>query len=355
MNGVRVWNVLRKDLRLGPRSPLFLYAFVVPVVLTVLIRGVFGNLFEPTPRLGIVDEGQSSIVQAVRDIEGIEVAFPESADRLKSLVEANDLDAGLVLQPGFDAALRAGDRPHLQFFVGGESLAANRIILGVTAVDLIRGVAGAPAPIEVAVTTVGEGDAVPIANRLLPLVMLYAIWIGGGMVPAASLVEEKERRTLQALLVTPVQVADVLVGKGVLGIVLALAAGVVTLAINNAFGSQPAALLLTLALAALMSAAIGLLFGSWARDTNMLFTASKASGILLFAPVIFFIWPNLPQWIAKLFPTYYFLSPLFEIAIKGASLADVWPELAIGLALCAALFVAVFAMGRRLEVSLVTA
>ena len=239
--------------------------------------------------------------------------------------------------------------------MGGESLAANRIILGVTAVDLIRGVAGAPAPIEVAVTTVGEGDAVPIANRLLPLVMLYAIWIGGGMVPAASLVEEKERRTLQALLVTPVQVADVLVGKGVLGIVLALAAGVVTLAINNAFGSQPAALLLTLALAALMSAAIGLLFGSWARDTNMLFTASKASGILLFAPVIFFIWPNLPQWIAKVFPTYYFLSPLFEIAIKGASLADVWPELAIGLALCAALFMAVFAMGRRLELSLVTA
>ena len=112
MNGVRVWNVLRKDLRLGPRSPLFLYAFVVPVVLTVLIRGVFGNLFEPTPRLGIVDEGQSSVTQAVRDIEGIEVTFPESADRLKTLVEANDLDAGLALQPGFDAALRAGDRPN---------------------------------------------------------------------------------------------------------------------------------------------------------------------------------------------------------------------------------------------------
>ena len=185
---MRVWNVLRKDLRLGPRSPLFLYVFVVPVVLTALIRGVFGNLFEPTPRLGIVDEGQSSIVQAVREIEGIEVAFPESADRLKALVEANDLDAGLILQSGFDAALRAGDRPNLQFFVGGESLATNRIILGVTAVDLIRGVAGAPAPIEVAVTTVGEGDAVPTANRLLPLVMLYAVWIGGGSCrpPASS-------------------------------------------------------------------------------------------------------------------------------------------------------------------------
>ena len=71
--------------------------------------------------------------------------------------------------------------------------------------------------------------------------------------------------------------------------------------------------------------------------------------------MIFFIWPNLPQWIAKVFPTYYFLSPLFEIAIKGASLADVWPELGIGLVICVALFMAVFAMGRRLELSLVAA
>ncbi len=355
MNGLRVWNVLRKDLQLGPRSPLFLYAFVVPVVLTLLIRGVFGSLFEPVPRLGVVDEGQSSIAQAVRDIEGIEVAFPESADRLKALVEANDLDAGLVLQSGFDAALRAGARPDLQFFVGGESLATNRIILGVTAIDLIRGVAGAPAPIEVALTTVGESDAIPIVKRLLPLLLLYAVWIGGGMVPAASLVEEKERRTLQALLVTPTQVADVLMSKGVLGCVLALAAGLITLAINSAFGAQPAALVLVLALAALMSAALGLLLGSWAPDTNTLFTVQKGGGVLLFAPVIFFIWPNLPQWIAKVFPTYYFLSPLFEIAIKDASLADVWPELAIGLAICVVLFGAVFRMGRRLEVSLVAA
>ena len=174
-----------------------------------------------------MDEGQSSIVQAVRDIEGIEVTFPESADRLKTLVEANDLDAGLVLQPGFDTALRAGNRPSLQFFVGGESLAANRIILGVTAVDLIRGVAGAPATYRGRRDDRGRGTTrsrrpiVRVSPAAVTLLMLlYAVWIGGGFVPAASLVEEKERRTLQALLVTPVQVADVLVGKGVLGVVL---------------------------------------------------------------------------------------------------------------------------------------
>ena len=59
---------------LGRRAALaiFLYAIVLPVILTLLIRVVFGSLFDPVPRLGIVDEGDSQIVRNVGDIEGIE-------------------------------------------------------------------------------------------------------------------------------------------------------------------------------------------------------------------------------------------------------------------------------------------
>ena len=45
-----VWRVLRKDLALGPRSPIVLWALVLPIVLTLLIRGVFGGLFETEPQ-----------------------------------------------------------------------------------------------------------------------------------------------------------------------------------------------------------------------------------------------------------------------------------------------------------------
>ena len=62
MNASRTWQIMSKELRMGPRSPLFLYALILPVVLTFVIQGVFGSLFEPAPRLAIVDEGNSSIV-----------------------------------------------------------------------------------------------------------------------------------------------------------------------------------------------------------------------------------------------------------------------------------------------------
>ena len=64
MRASNVWKVLRKDLALGPRSPIVLWALVLPIVLTVLIRGVFGGLFESEPRLGIIDEGNSEVTAA---------------------------------------------------------------------------------------------------------------------------------------------------------------------------------------------------------------------------------------------------------------------------------------------------
>ena len=352
MTGVNAWHVLRKDLGVGPRSPIFLYAIVLPVILTLLIRVVFGSLFDPVPRLGIVDEGESQVVQNVRDVEGIQVTFPESAAALKTLVENNDLDGGLVLPAGFDGALQAGQMPNVQFFFGGQSLASNRVVLGVTMVDLIRQVAGSPAPIEVETITVGEGESVPIVSRLLPLIVLMAVLIAGALTPATSLVEEKEKRTLTALLVTPTRLSDVLIGKGALGFILAMATGVVTLALNGALGANPAALLLVLVLATLMAAEVGLMLGSFAKDTKALYTIWKSGAIVLVAPVVFFIWPNLPQWIAKIFPTYYFLSPLFEIAIRGAGLVDVWLELTIGFAVCAVLLPGVYTLARRMEATL---
>ena len=45
----------------------------------------------------------------------------------------------------------------------------------------------------------------------------------------------------------------------------------------------------------------------------------------------------MPQWIPKLIPTYYFLQPIYDIAIRGYSFADVVPELLIAVVFCVAL------------------
>ncbi|MDP6349688.1 MAG: ABC transporter permease [Chloroflexota bacterium] len=355
MSARRTWNLLRRDLQVGPRSPIFLYAFVFPVVATLLVRVVFGSLFDPTPRLGVVDQGGSQIAVVVAGLEGIETARLDSEADLRRQVEANDLDGGLLLPAGFDEAVRTGEQPDLQLFVGGESLASNRLILAVTTIDLIRDLAGSPAPVEVELVTIGDANAIPVASRLLPCLVMMVVMIAGVFLPASGLVEEREKKTLDALLVTPVQMPEVLVSKGLLGVGLALVMGKLTLALNDALGANPAGLVLIMAVGALMGAETGLIMGSWARDTNTLAAAIKGLGFVLLAPVAFFIWTDLPQWIAYIFPTHYFMKPLYEVAVKGADLASVLPLLGIALAICLALLPLIFGSGRRMQAGLASA
>ncbi len=349
MNLERAWRIMRKELRMGPRSPLFLYSLILPIVMTFVIVGVFGSLFAPSPRLGIVDEGSSSIVASARQLEGIDVTTMDSVETLKTMVEANDLDAGLVLGEGFDDDVKRGARPPLRFYIGGESLASNRIILQVTALDLVREVTGEPAPVVVDVITIGDAEAVPIASRMVPLLIMYAVAIAGAFVPAASIVQEKEKGTINAVLVTPTTVNDFLAAKAGLGIVLGMATGIITLLLNNAFGSHPLTLTLALLTAAVMMAEFGLILGVFAQDSNMLFALMKSAGILIFYPIVFYIWPSLPQWIAKISPTYWFLQPIFEVGVKDASFGDVWLQMVIAVAWIIVLIPAVAAMARRLE------
>lgn len=350
MNLRRALAITAKDLRLGPRSPLFLWAVLLPLLLTFLFTAVFGTLFEPPPRLALVDGGGASRVSAaLRELPGLRVSdLPDEAE-LRRAVEAHDVDAGLVLPAGIDADLAAGGRPQVRLYVSGSSLASTRVVLGVSALSVFREVAGRAPPVEVTVTRLGDDDVVPVEDRLLPLVVAYAVVIAGMFLPALSLVDERSKRTLDAVLVTPARISEVLLGKALLGVALAMAMGLVTLAVNDAFGGAPLSMAAFLLVGSVMMAEVGLILGNWARDSNTLFSAVKGGGILIFAPVVFILFPGLPQWISQLVPTHYFLSPIYRIAVTGATLADVLVELAVGAAICAALVPAVLAVGRRAE------
>lgn len=348
MNLNRIWRILRKDLAVGPRKPFFIFAIIMPFAFTLIFQVAFGSLFEPKPRLGIIDEGASAITAAVREMDGIELTMLEDIEELKNRVKNNDLDAGLVLSIGFDQAVQAGEKPKLEFFIGGESLASNRLIITVTALDLIRGIEERDAPVDIKTVYFGEAG-LPISIRLVPLIVFYALVLAGLWVPASSLVEEKEKGTLAALLVTSVRTSEVLVAKWLLGFVFASFIAALTLLLNNAFGPRPFEVLVVIFVAAALTAVLGLLFGLYSKNSTMMFTLIKGTGIFLFAPVIFYIFPDWPQWIAKLFPLYWIIEPIWSVSIMGKSLQGVWLELAVALAITAALIPAVKLMSGRMQ------
>lgn len=352
MSLTRAWKVAARDLRMGPRSPLFIYAIFLPIAMSFLISAVFGGLLDPNPKLGITDLGSSELTSAAQQLDGIAVSVIDDADDLRTRVESHDLDAGLVLPASFDTMLQSGERPDLEFYVSGDSLASNRIVLAVTTTELLTEISAATPPVDVAVVPVGDEDFVPIGDRLLPIVVFYAVVIAALFLPASSVLDEREKHTLDAVLVTPTNIYEVLLAKGTLGVFMGLVMGAVSLLLNQAMGERPLAVMLFLLVGSVMMAEFGLILGALVKDANSLYTAIKGAGVFIALPVIFIIWPTLPQWIPKLTPTYYFLQPVYDIAINNAAVSDFWLELAVALAICLVLFPIVAGVGRRAETRL---
>jgi ABC-2 type transport system permease protein len=333
MNLRRTGVLLGKEVRHGARGYILIVAVVLPLVLSLLLNLIFGTLFSPKARLGLYNEGASQTAALLEANPSLTVRlYPDDA-ALRGAVEAGRADLGVVFPPGLDAAILAGTPTDLRGYVWGEGLARNRITIGVALTDAFRRLAGLETPVTFNTVTLGGQAGPPWNDRLLPLIVLLAVFLGGLMLPATSVIVEKAGRTLHALLVTPLSPGEVFLAKGSVGFVVALFMGVVMLVINRAFGLHPGLLVLVLAMGGLMAVEIGLLLGVYVKDFATLFAIWKSGGIILIAPVIVYIFPGIPAWVARIFPTYYFVQPLVDISLSGGG----WPEIAGNVIVLAAL------------------
>jgi len=226
---------------------------------------------------------------------------------------------GLALPPDFDATVQAGT-VKLKAYVWGESLAKSRTVTAAVLADAVHDVAGTAVPVTIDAVPVGEAG-LPWTDRLLPVVALFGVFFGGLMLPATSLISEKQRHTLEALNVTPATLGDVFWAKGVIGVGLGVVTGVLTMVLSGGFSGSPWGLLLVLVMGAVMAVEIGLVCGALVRDMNTLFALWKFGGIILFGPAIVYMFPQIPQWIGYCFPTFYVIRPTVDMAVSGKSFA----------------------------------
>jgi ABC-2 type transport system permease protein len=347
MSPKRIGILLKKDLIHGPKNFIFIYAVVMPLAISLVLTLVFGSLFSEKPKLGVFDEGDSILTTSVMEQETVDGKGYDSASALRKAVETGAMDMGIIVPAGFDDTVRSGEATAITAYTWGESLAKNRDILENTITGLARDLAGQEVPIEIATSELGDGESIPWRDRLLPFIVLMAVLFGGTMVPATSLVDEKQKLTLKALVITPATLGDVFLTKALIGMALSTLIGVLVLVLNQAFGSQPLMLVMVLALGATLAAGFGLFLGAMVKDITSLFATIKAVGILLYAPAIVYMFPQIPQWIGRLFPTYYLVGPIFKITQQNGGWSDIATDVFVLVGLIVAMTCVVGVMVRK--------
>jgi ABC-2 type transport system permease protein len=322
MNLKRIWTLIKTEVFHGPKDMVLIMAVVLPILLSLFVSLAFGDIFTGKAKLGVYDAGNSPLVEKLKDSGSLSVKIYQDEAALRAAAASGAIDMGIVLPANFDAGI-ADNTVNLKAYVWGESTDKNRVIIPLALNDAIREQAGAEVPVTINSIPLGDTSSVPWSDRLLPLTVLLAVFYGGMMLPAASIIHEKQRRTLEALNTTPTSITDIFTAKGVIGAALALVMGVLTLAISTSFGASPLGLIFTLALGAVLAAEIGLLAGAFIKDMNTLFAFWKFGGLLLFGPALIYMFPEIPSWIGYIFPTYYVIRPVTEMTVTGAGFGAV--------------------------------
>jgi ABC-2 type transport system permease protein len=348
MNIKRVGTLIKNETLHGPKDVVLVMAVVMPVLLALFVNLAFGNIFSDRSKLGIYDESQSELAAILSSSKSISVKIYESEADLKAAAASGAIDMGMVLPADFKSALASGTIK-LKAYVWRESLARSRAVIPVVVEDAIRQLSGARVPVTIETVALGDASSLPWSDRLLPLTVLVAVFFGGMMLPAASLIHEKQRRTLEALNVTPATIGDIFTAKGAVGVALATIMSVLTLVISSSFGGSPPGLVLVLVLGAVLAAEIGLLAGAFIRDINTLFALWKFGGILLFGPAVVFMFPQIPSWVGYIFPTFYIIRPVMDMTVSGAGFSAVLLYVGILIAIIVVMALAVMNVVKRLS------
>lgn len=322
----RILTIMRKSL--NPRNPYIIFSVLGPLLFATIFQVVFG-IWQTKPKIAIYEGGNQAIVQELEETEAVGLVVADSADEVRKLVEDKKVDVGVVFTEDTKEKLQAGERTPVDLYVNGESLADSRAIAMATITGAVRSVSPGVPQISFEQVKLGDEKALSLMDMFLPFMVIYIILLGGLMLTASFVVNEKEKRTFTALLVTPVTLPEILFAFGMVGIIISLAMGMILMLLTIGF-AQPLLLLVIFALGSILGVEWGLLLGLLSKNQTILVAYMKVFGIFLIAPALFIVFPNWPQWIAKIFPTYYIANPIFRISIYGEGWSELgWQVLAL--------------------------
>ncbi len=173
------------------------------------------------------------------------------------------------------------------------------------------------------------------ANLLIPGLIAILLTFSGTLLTAYAIVRERERGTLEQLMVTPVSAVQMVIGKLIPYLVLAFTQLVLVLAFMNTLFHVPihgsVLLLAALSLVYLVSLlSLGLMISAWARTQ---IEATQAAQMILLPSIMLsgyiFPLPSLPvplRLLSHVLPATHFVAISRAIIIRGATFHDLVGE-----------------------------
>lgn len=323
-------------------------ALVLPIILLVVFT--YGlNLDVQPVRLGVLDLDQSAssrdYIASISASGDLRVAASTTtSENLADLLDRGQIDIGIIVPQEFERTLMRGESAEVQALVDASTPPQARAAVDEfdTATAMyamtVAPVASGPAGVVVA-SRVWFNPELRSVNFLVPGLFAFVLMVFGPLLSTLAIVRERELGSIQQVLVAPVSPAAFIIGKAIPYTLLAFVDFLLVLAAGVWWFHIPmrGSLLLLVGggvVYVLCAVAIGLLISSLTRSQVVAMLLSIVATMMpsfLYSGFIFPIYTMTPvlQVVSRGFPARYFTDFTRGIALKGAGLDVLWPDLAV--------------------------
>ena len=330
---------------------------LMPLVQVLLFGNALRNDVRDI-RIAVVDPSPSAVTQRLRDAFVATrrfhiVADARAMDQVEPLFRRGEADVALVIDPAFTEQLGRGEPARVLLVTDasdpntGSTMEAYALaVLG----DYERTLRGGSAPGIAVQTRMRFNPTLESVNLFIPGLIALVLTLVSALMTAISLSREKERGTLEILLVSPLRPWQIIVGKVVPYIALGLANAATTLAVawvvfHVPFRGSAALLLAESLLYTLASLALGVLIAANASSQRAAMLGALVVTMLpntLLSGMIFPIasMPAPLRLVTNVVPARWIIVIARGIMLKGVGLEHLWVETLVLVGMTALLLVA---------------
>lgn len=349
----RLMSLIRKEFIQIRRDPRTLgIIFVMPVAMLFLLGFAATNDVRNID-LAVYDQDQSPasrrLLEAYKQADYFRLSYiAASEEELRTLIDNNSVRAGIIIPPGYGRDVAGWSSAQVSFVLDGSdptvastALAAATMIGQAQSTKLQverlqqRGMATLLQPALDVRTQVWYNPGLVSSYFMVPAMIGMILQYLGTMLTATAIVRERERGTIEQLIVTPLRSQELVLGKLAPYVILAFWDTIEVLIVGVLLFHMPingdlTLLLLLTGLFMVTTLGIGLLISTVANtQQEAMLTTMFTLLPSIFLSGFFFPLAAMPAWLqamSYLIPLRYFLIIARGIVIKGVGLSAMWPE-----------------------------
>jgi drug efflux transport system permease protein len=344
----RLRSLIRKEfIQIRRDTRTLVLVLIIPIMQLFLLGYAATNDVRNVP-LAVYDQDRGpearALLDAYRAADYFRVTYDVGSEaELGDLIDNGKARAGLIIPPGYSDNIQGGQPAEVVFVLDGSdptvastALSAAQLIGQSHSTQILesrlarRGQAAViQPPIEVSTTVWYNPDLIS-AHFMIPGVIGMILFALTSILTASAIVRERERGTIEQLIVTPIRPWELMVGKLLPYVILALLNALEVLAIGHFWFGVPIRGSLWLITGAsllflLSSLGIGLLASTIANtQQEAMLTVWMMLLPSIFLAGFFFpleAMPKILQYISYIFPLRYYLVIIRSLMLKGVGIA----------------------------------